>query len=73
MTNSKILYEQDFNLWREITIQQIRERQFNQVDWEHLLEELEDIGKSEKRAFTPIKCPFTLEQILDDDYYGVNN
>lgn len=40
MINSKLFYEQDFNRWREITIQQIREGQFNQVDWEHFLEEL---------------------------------
>ncbi|ACK73270.1 protein of unknown function DUF29 [Gloeothece citriformis PCC 7424] len=51
MINPKSIYDQDFNLWREITIQQIREGKFNQVDWEHLLEELEDMGKSEKRAF----------------------
>ncbi|WP_013323823.1 DUF29 domain-containing protein [Gloeothece verrucosa] len=49
MTNT--LYDQDFNQWRETTIQQIREGQFNQVDWEHLLQELEDLGRSEKRAF----------------------
>lgn len=45
------LYEQDFNLWRETTIKQIQEQNFPAVDWEHLLLELEDMGKSEKRSF----------------------
>jgi hypothetical protein len=45
------LYEQDFNLWRESVIEQIKEHRFHDVDWEHLLLELEDMGKAEKRSF----------------------
>jgi len=45
------LYEQDFNLWRETIIEQIKKQHFHDVDWEHLLLELEDMGKSEKRSF----------------------
>ena len=45
------LYEQDFNLWRETMIAQIKEQHFHDLDWEHLLLELEDMGKSEKRSF----------------------
>jgi Domain of unknown function DUF29 len=45
------LYEQDFNLWRESIIEQIKQNRFNEIDWEPLLLELEDMGKSEKRAF----------------------
>ncbi|MBD1217055.1 MAG: DUF29 domain-containing protein [Aphanizomenon flos-aquae Clear-A1] len=45
------LYEQDFNLWRETLITQIKEKHFNDIDWEHLLLELDDMGKSEKRSF----------------------
>ena len=48
----KTLYQEDFNLWREQTIKKIKEGSFEDVDWEHLVEELEDMGKSEKRAFT---------------------
>jgi len=46
------IYEQDFNLWQETTAKLIRERKFDEVDWDNLLAELEDMGKSEKRAFT---------------------
>jgi hypothetical protein len=48
---SNQLYDQDFNLWREKIIEQIKEHQFHEIDWEHLLLELEDMGKSEKRSF----------------------
>jgi hypothetical protein len=45
------LYEQDFNIWRETIIKKIKQQDFNDIDWEHLLLELEDMGKSEKRSF----------------------
>ena len=45
------LYERDFNVWRETIIKKIKQQDFNDIDWEHLLLELEDIGKSEKRSF----------------------
>ena len=45
------LYERDFNVWRETIIKKIKQQDFNDVDWEHLLLELEDMGKSEKRSF----------------------
>lgn len=45
------LYEQDFNLWRESIIKQIKEKSFQSIDWENLIIELEDMGKAEKRAF----------------------
>ncbi len=45
------LYEQDVNLWRENIIKQIKNKNFQSIDWEHLVTELEDMGKAEKRAF----------------------
>ena len=45
------LYEQDFNRWREVMIKQIEARNFQAIDWDNLLIELEDMGKAEKRAF----------------------
>jgi hypothetical protein len=46
----KILYETDYNQWVNETVQQLRERQFDGVDWDNLIEEIEDVGKSQKRA-----------------------
>ncbi|MGK7876128.1 MAG: DUF29 domain-containing protein [Xenococcaceae cyanobacterium] len=50
VTNNSTLYEQDYHLWLEETISAIRERRFNDVDWENLLEELVDMGKADKNA-----------------------
>jgi hypothetical protein len=47
---STTLYEQDLQLWIEQTIHQLQNRQFEQLDLENLIEELKDLGKSEKRA-----------------------
>jgi hypothetical protein len=40
----------DFNLWIQRTSQLLRERRWDEVDVVHLIEELEDLGKSERRA-----------------------
>jgi len=47
MTN---LYDRDFTLWVEQTVIAIKNRDFENMDWENLLEEIEDMGKSEKRS-----------------------
>lgn len=44
------LYNQDFQKWIEETIYQLQKRNFEGLDIEHLIEELTDLGKSEKNA-----------------------
>lgn len=44
------LYEQDFYQWIETTINLLRNRELNQLDYDNLIEELESMGRSEKRA-----------------------
>jgi hypothetical protein len=46
----KYLYDQDFELWLSQTINQLENQQFDQLDLEHLIEELTDLGKSNKRS-----------------------
>ncbi|MGK7933339.1 MAG: DUF29 domain-containing protein [Microcystaceae cyanobacterium] len=46
----KTLYEQDFSEWVTQTIHTLQQKEFNSLDIEHLIEELQDLGKSEKRA-----------------------
>ncbi len=43
------LYDQDFQKWIQQTIKHLQKAEFDQLDREHLIEELEDLGKSEKR------------------------
>ncbi|OBQ14659.1 MAG: hypothetical protein AN482_00895 [Anabaena sp. LE011-02] len=47
---TQTLYDQDYYLWLRTTINQLRTGQFSAVDLENLLEELETMGRSEKRA-----------------------
>lgn len=44
------LYEHDFNLWIEQMANAVRNKETEAMDWNNLLEEIEDIGKSEKRS-----------------------
>lgn len=44
------LYETDFALWTEQTVELLRERNFKEVDWENVIEEIESLGRSEKHA-----------------------
>ncbi len=44
------LYDRDLQLWIEQTIQQLKDGEFESLDIEHLIEELVDLGKSEKNA-----------------------
>ncbi|CDM93671.1 MAG: DUF29 domain-containing protein [Limnospira sp. PMC 1291.21] len=43
------LYEEDFYLWTQITAEQLKENQFTQVDVANLIEEIESMGRNEKR------------------------
>jgi hypothetical protein len=43
------LYETDFVSWTEQTAQLIRAAQFGQVDWEAVVEEIESLGRSDRR------------------------
>ncbi len=47
---SKKLYEQDFQQWIETTIYQLQKGDFSSLDIDNLIEELTELGKSEKRA-----------------------
>jgi len=46
------LHDQDLQSWIESTIQHLKNRQFEALDIEYLIEELNDLGKSEKNALT---------------------
>lgn len=51
MKKSKIIdYNQDFALWVEQTITQLKTKNYQHIDWEHLIEEVESLGKSQRSA-----------------------
>lgn len=52
LTNQQItsnLYENDFYAWIETTVKVLKEGNFTQLDRANLIEELESMGRSEKR------------------------
>jgi hypothetical protein len=49
-TNTANLYDQDYYLWLSYTAQLIKEGRFSEVDAANLIEEIEDMGRSEQRA-----------------------
>ncbi|MFM7714330.1 MAG: DUF29 domain-containing protein, partial [Microcystis sp.] len=50
MTTKSELYEQDFQLWLITTIGQLEQGDFQALDVSHLVEELKELGKSDKNA-----------------------
>lgn len=45
-----LTYTIDFNLWIQQTAQLLRKCQWHEIDLEHLIEEVEGLGKSERRG-----------------------
>jgi len=62
------LYDSDYQLWLESTINQLRRGDFQAVDWPNLLEELADLGKSERRALKSLLTRL-LEHLLKLTYW----
>ena len=53
------MYEQDYYLWLEETIKQLKTRQLANLDYDNLIEELEDLGNERKNAVKSL-----LEQVM---------
>ncbi|MGB3534803.1 MAG: DUF29 domain-containing protein [Microcoleaceae cyanobacterium] len=50
MSPASNLYEQDYYLWLQYTLRLLRENKLSELDIPQLIEEIEDMGRSEKRA-----------------------
>ncbi len=59
VTDLKTLYEIDDSQWLESTIELLKNRQFNALDLENLIEELEELGQEKKNAVASL-----LEQVI---------
>lgn len=49
-SDRQTLYDIDYWQWIEKTVEQLRNRDYTNVDWQNLIEEIEDMGRSEKRS-----------------------
>jgi Domain of unknown function DUF29 len=47
---SSDLYERDYYAWLQDQVRALRERRVEDVDWENVAEEIESLGKSERRG-----------------------
>jgi hypothetical protein len=62
------LYDQDFCLWIETTIKQIEAQAFDKIDWDNIIEELDSLGKSDKRELKN-RLVVLLEHLLKLAYW----
>lgn len=53
------LYEKDYYLWLQMTLEQLKQRKIEDLDWPHLIEEIEALGNEERR-----KVESYLKQLL---------
>lgn len=49
-TDRQTLYEKDYLQWIQTTLEKIRSGDYANVDWEILIEEIEDIERSERKS-----------------------
>lgn len=66
--NNKTLYDQDFYLWIQTTIQHLQERNLEQLDIENLIEEIDSMGRSEKKELKT-RLVVLIEQLLKLQYW----
>jgi len=46
------LYERDYYAWLQDQVRALRDHRIEDVDWENVAEEIEDLGKSERRGIS---------------------
>ena len=50
LSKNQKLYDQDYNLWQQSTITALKNHDVTNLDWNNLIVEIEEVGKSQKRA-----------------------
>ncbi len=48
--SQRVLYETDFVGWAETMAQHLRSKNYDQVDWENLIEEIDDMSRRARKA-----------------------
>ena len=51
------LYERDFYSWSMQQADALKSRDFNAVDWDNVIEEIEDLGKTQQHNGKPFAPP----------------
>ena len=58
------LYEEEYDCWLTETIELLKNRQLDQLDYEHLIEELATLGRSEKTAVKSLSLQIIIQLLL---------
>jgi hypothetical protein len=61
---NKLLYETEFDQWLAQTINHLKTRQLDQLDYPNLIEELEALGRSEKAAVKSLVLQILIHFLL---------
>lgn len=64
------LYDRDYCLWIETTVDRLKDRNFEEVDWENLIEEIESLSKRDKRKLKRLLLRL-FEHLLKRKYVGM--
>ena len=62
-----VKYEEDY-LWTQAMAEKLKVRDYSRVDWENLIEEIEDMGRSQKRAIESLLL--RLKHLLKLEYWN---
>jgi hypothetical protein len=65
---TKVKYEEDYYLWTKEMVEVLKNKDYSSVDWDNLIEEIEDMGKSQKRAVESLLMRLT-EHLLKLKYW----
>ena len=68
---TQTLYEQDFSLWVKDTVQKLKAKNTENLDWEHLIEEIEGFTRSDRREIKPLLITL-FEHALKRRYVPLN-
>ena len=66
--NLSELYDRDFYLWVQTTVQLLQDRQLDRIDFESLIEEVESMGKREKKELKS-RLTTLIEHLLKLEYW----
>ena len=71
-TEVKKLYDTDYNLWVLDIVDKLKNREFNGLDLDNLIEEVEDLGKRDKRKIESLLIRL-FEHLLKLRYWKEEN
>ena len=68
---TQTLYEQDFSLWVKDTVEKLKAKNTENLDWEHLIEEIEGLASRDRREIKPLLITL-FEHALKRRYVPLN-